>query len=251
MPLCISCRGEYWVPVEEDQTTQPQQTANAQPPWPDEAKPAMGPAAPSPGSGLAQVYDLDDLPPYVCARCQQSNERWHAWANASGFAHFSRFFFRSLPWGWLALSSFTLPALAAWLIDFTPVASERIGVPLAILLIFVNFALLYAVEDSLWRYDLLARVGRGPRPPLALLGVITFVMALICGLIIVFMLEAMGAGGHPSNIPIPMGTPAASTGVPAQESAPLTGRVHRRSARNQKVKPPTPQRLPVSKDCCG
>jgi hypothetical protein len=93
----------------------------------------------------------------------------------------------------LALFSFVLPVIAALAIDFTPVASERIGVPLAILLIFVNFALLYALKDSLWRYDLLARVGRGFRPPMALLGIIFFVMALIFGLVIVFMLEARAA----------------------------------------------------------
>jgi hypothetical protein len=130
---------------------------------------------------------------YICARCRQSNKRWHEWANAGSATHFSRFFLRSLPWGWLAVLSLLLPPFAARFVNFTPVASERIGISLAVLLIFVNVALLYALKESLWRYDLLARVGRGLRPPLALFAIITFVLGLICGLVIVFLLEAREA----------------------------------------------------------
>lgn len=176
MPLCVSCRGEYWAPTEES--------------WEAREQPKGIATSPSPSSGLAKVYDLEDLPPFICARCHQSNERWHRWATASGAAHFSRFFFQSLPWGWLALGSFGLPLLALAAADLiTPVASIRIGIPLAILLIFVNVALLYALKESLWRYDLMARVGRGFRPPLALLAVTAFVLALVFGLAIAFMAE--------------------------------------------------------------
>jgi hypothetical protein len=217
MPLCISCRGEYWLPHEERPTTEPRPSAATASSWreefqADERKEAARAAPPgheggqeagsrtpasdvSPlaASDLAQLYSRPEVPPFVCARCGQSNERWHAWASQSGGVRFSRFFFHSLPWGWLALLSFVLPALAASVVDFTPVASERIGIPLAILLIFVNFALLYALKDSLWQYDLLARVGRGFRPSLALLTVIAFVLALAFGLSLVFMLEARKA----------------------------------------------------------
>jgi hypothetical protein len=165
MPLCVSCRGEYWVPS----------------------------TASSADSGLAQMYGRPELPPYICARCGQSNKRWHEWTTENGSTRFSRFFFHSLPWGWLALISFALPVLAASVVDFTPVASERIGIPLAILLIFVNFALLYALKDSLWQYDHLVRIGRSFRPSLPLLTVITFVLALVFGLALVFMLEARKA----------------------------------------------------------
>jgi hypothetical protein len=213
MPLCVSCRGEYWLPHEERPTTEPRPSAAPTPNWHEEfqaderreaaqaAPPGLeggqeagsrtpaGNVPPPAASDLAQLYSRPEVPAFVCARCGQSNEHWHAWASQRGLVRFSRFFFHSLPWGWLALNSFVLPAVAAVVVDFTPVASERIGIPLSILLIFVNFALLYALKDSLWQYDHLARVGRGFRPSLTLLTVIAFVLALVFGLSLVFMLE--------------------------------------------------------------
>ena len=195
MPLCISCNGEYQIPVQMSQAAAqpPPAPKPSDLPWPkspNEETAEPGPPQAQPLSNLARAYGhTEEVPPFVCARCGESNEQWHRWASASGLAHFSRFFFHSLPWGWLALSSFVLPVLAAWALDFVPVASERVGIPLAILLIFVNFALLYALKYSLWRFDLLARVGRSYRPTMAFLGIATFVVALIFGLVIVFMLE--------------------------------------------------------------
>lgn len=179
MRLCISCRGEYWVPTQGEQTSKAQTVPG--PPT------NTGTAA---TTYMADLYGLQELLPCECARCRQSNERWHWWTNKDGLTRFNRFFLRSLPWGWLGALSFLLPLFAANIIDFTPVASEQVGVPLAVFLIFVNVALLYALKDSLWRYDLLARVTRGFRPPLALLSVITVVLALVLGLVIVFLLEA-------------------------------------------------------------
>jgi hypothetical protein len=213
MPLCVSCRGEYWLPYEERPETEPRTSAATTPTWREEfqaderreaaraaprsqeagSRTPSGNVSPLAASDLAQLYSRPEVPAFVCARCGQSNEAWHAWASQSGLVRFSRFFFHSVPWGWLALISFILPVLAASIVDFTPVASERIGIPLAILLIFVNFALLYALKDSLWQYDHLARVGRGFRPSLALLTVIAFVLALVFGLSLVFMLEARKA----------------------------------------------------------
>ncbi|UCG12284.1 MAG: hypothetical protein JSU72_17580 [Deltaproteobacteria bacterium] len=153
MPVCVSCRGEYEALPRETEEVREQVLA--------------------------------------CTRCGQDNRRWHKWDTASGGAHFERFFLRSIPWGYLALISFLLPLLAVAAADsIVPVASVRIGVPLAILLIFVNVALLYAIKDSLWRYDVLSRVGRGFRPSLVALGVTFFVLALIFGLALVFMMEA-------------------------------------------------------------
>jgi hypothetical protein len=200
MPVCIACQGEYWVPTKEEQEIQ-EQPPSVAPLFPfDELSPfeedqeskelTPTPRPPTPLSELGQLYGRQDLPPFICARCGQSNERWHAWDTAGGGAHFRRFFVESVPWGWLALISIVLPALAAWLADFTPVASERIGIPLALVLIFVNVALLYALRDSLWRYDVLSRVGRGFRPSLATLAVIAFVLALIFGLALAFMVQA-------------------------------------------------------------
>jgi hypothetical protein len=153
MPLCVSCRGEYWLPHEERPTTEPRPSAAPTPTWreefqADEQREAAGAAPPglegsqeagsatpasdgSPlaASDLAQLYSRPEVPTFVCARCGQSNEHWHAWASQSGRVRFSRFFFHSTPWGWLALISFVLPVLAASIVDFTPVASERIGIP--------------------------------------------------------------------------------------------------------------------------
>jgi hypothetical protein len=144
-----------------------------------------------PLSNLAQVYSrTEELPPYICARCGQSNEQWHAWTDESGFKHFNQFFFLSSPWGWLALLSFATPILAFLLLDFSPIASVGIALSLTMVLIFVNVALLYSLKDSLWRYDLVARVGRNFLPQLALLAIITFVLAVVFGLILGFMLEA-------------------------------------------------------------
>ncbi len=215
MPLCVSCRGEYWVPPRDtkksiwqllidlvkmpfselrqaieqllsdtDQTSREERR---------ETETSAENTSSSLSSGLAQMYGRSELPAYICARCGQSNKRWHEWASDNFVAHFCRFFFHSVPWGWLALISFLLPVVAGSIIDFTPVASERIGIRLALLLIFVNVALLHALKDSLWQYDHLARVGRGFRPSLTLLTVITFVLALGFGLALVFMLEARKA----------------------------------------------------------
>lgn len=196
MPLCISCRGEYWVPPDDEQQTQPGTSPPDRAPAPDESQPpdqssSTTGGAPPAAAGLARVYNRKDLPPYICARCGQSNERWHGWATAGGVAHFTRFFLGF--WGVQALVSFALPILAAVAVDFTPVASERIGIPLALVLIFVNVSLLYALRHTLWRYDLLSKAGGGLRPPLALLAITTFVLALVFGLAIVFMLEARAA----------------------------------------------------------
>jgi hypothetical protein len=203
MPLCISCRGEYWVPAEDDQKVKEKPPEAASPSPFDEVVPREEvqeseaatsalemPSAPSPG--LPEAYDLQDLPPFICARCHQNNQRWHEWDTAGGVAHFGRFFLRSIPWGWLALISFLLPLLTIAAADsIVPVASVRIGVPLAVLLIFVNVALLYAIRDSLWRYNVLGRVAHGGfRPSLVTLGVTFFVLALIFGLALVFMMEA-------------------------------------------------------------
>jgi hypothetical protein len=215
MPLCVSCRGEYWVPPRDtkksmwqllidlmkmplsklrqaieqllsdtDQTSREERR---------ETETSAETTSSSLSSALAQMYGRSELPAYICARCGQSNERWHKWASDNFVAHFCRFFFHSVPWGWLALISFLLPVVARSIIDFTPVASERIGIWLALLLIFVNVALLHALKDSLWQYDHLVRVGRGFRPSLTLLTVITFVLALVFGLALVFMLEVRKA----------------------------------------------------------
>jgi len=154
MPLCVSCRGEYQVPTRAGQETAEQ--------------------------------------PFLCTRCGQNNQRWHEWETARFGTHFGRFFFRGIPWGLLALGSFLLPVVALAAADaITPVASVRIGIPLAILLNFVNIALLYALKDSLWRYDVLSQVKRGGfRPPLYAWAVTFFVLALVFGLALVFMIEA-------------------------------------------------------------
>jgi hypothetical protein len=218
MPLCVACRGEYRLPPRETKKTisqllidlmkmffsrwrqaiEQQLLSNADQLSPEErqetrVETSAETTSSSLPSGLVQEYDLSKLPPFICARCGQSNERWHKWTTKGGFARFRRFFFQSAPWGWLALISVVLPVVATAVIDFTPVASKRIGMPLAILLILVNSALLYALKDSLWQYDNLARVGRGFRPSLTLLTVIAFVLALIFGLALVFMLEARKA----------------------------------------------------------
>lgn len=189
MPLCISCRGEYWVPTKESKETETQRPEVTRQPWEDPTTESPSPAE-TEKPPLAQVYGLADLPPYICARCGQSNERWHQWVDRGEGAHFGRFF--GSFWGLQALISVALPILAALAIDFTLIASERIGIPLAILLCLVNIPLLYSLRDSLWRYDLRARVGRGFRPPLFVLAITAFGLALIFGLIIVMMLEVRG-----------------------------------------------------------
>lgn len=195
MPLCVSCRGEYWVPPpgkNQETEEQPPETSvssalddllsNNDEEQPTEEDQESGGQSPN-----------DTTPPYICPRCGVDNQRWHRWETAGGGNRFSRFFFQSIPWGWLAIGSFGLPILAAWAVDFTPVASERIGIPLALLLIFVNVALLYALKNRLWRYEILSGVGRGFRPPLALLAVSAFVLALVFGLALAFMVEAHAA----------------------------------------------------------
>jgi hypothetical protein len=201
MPLCVSCRGEYWAPAEKSQESTAGPPAAAPlspfeqltPRDADQDTEAQAPGDPTPPalSGLARVYGLPELAPYVCARCHQSNERWHEWVNESGIAHFTRFFFLSHPWGLLAITSFGLPFLTLLAAKFIkPVASLNIGIPLALLLIFVNVALLYALKDSLWRYDLFSRVARGFKPTLWMLAVIAFVLAVNFGVAIAFMVEA-------------------------------------------------------------
>jgi hypothetical protein len=94
-------------------------------------------------------------------------------------------------WGLLALNSLLLPAVGIVFPDYVqPVASVRIGVPLAIILCFVIFLFTYALRFSAREYELLRQVRKGWQPTLALMSLLAFNMALVMALAFAFVLEA-------------------------------------------------------------
>ena len=124
-----------------------------------------------------------------CPRCQADNANWDRERTRSGISRAGQFFLRSV-WGILALTSLPLPILAILFLDFQPVASVRIGVPLAIILCFVIFLFTYHLRFSARESELLRQVRTGQPPSLALLALLAFSSALVMALALAFTLEA-------------------------------------------------------------
>jgi lysylphosphatidylglycerol synthetase-like protein (DUF2156 family) len=128
--------------------------------------------------------------PEECPRCGANNENWHIHKNLGSLARFSNFFFGSV-WGLLALVSLVLPLVPALLWDtFNTVVAMRVVVPLAILLCFIVFLFTHALKLSLREYEWLRRIKRGWNPPLSVISLVAFNLALILGLTVVFVLDS-------------------------------------------------------------
>jgi hypothetical protein len=128
--------------------------------------------------------------PEECPRCGANNENWHIHKNLGSLARFSNFFFGSV-WGLLALVSLVLPLVPALLWDtFNTVVAMRVVVPLAILLCFIVFLFTHALKLSLREYEWLRRIKRGWNPPLSVISLVAFTLALILGLAVVFVLDS-------------------------------------------------------------
>ncbi len=124
-----------------------------------------------------------------CSRCEADNRNWERERIRSWICRAGQFFLGSI-WGVLALTSLPLPILAILFLDFQPVASVRIGVPLAIILCFVIFLFTYALRFSAREYELLRQVRTGGPLSLALMALLAFTLALIMALAVAFTLEA-------------------------------------------------------------
>lgn len=128
--------------------------------------------------------------PEECPRCGADNRNWHRHKNLSSLAKFSNFFFGSV-WGLLALNSLVLPLAPALLWDtFNTVVAMRVVVPLAILLCLIIFLFTHALKLSLREYEWLRRVKKGWNPPLSVMALVAFNLALILGLTVVFVLDS-------------------------------------------------------------
>jgi len=124
-----------------------------------------------------------------CSRCGANNENWHIHKNLGSLVRFSDFFFGSV-WGLLALVSLVLPLVPALLWDtFNTVAAMRVVVPLAILLCFIIFLFTHALKLSLREYEWLRRIKKGWNPPLSVISLVAFNLALVLGLSVVFVLD--------------------------------------------------------------
>jgi hypothetical protein len=125
-----------------------------------------------------------------CTKCGVNNESWETERTRSGASRALQFFLGSI-WGLLALSSLVLPAVSIVAYDYIqPVASVRIGVPLAIIVCLVIFLFTYALRFSTREYELLRQVRKGRQPTLALMALLAFTLALVLALAVVFVLEA-------------------------------------------------------------
>ena len=132
--------------------------------------------------------------PEECPRCGADNRNWHRHKNLSSRDRFSNFFFGSV-WGLLALGSLVFPLVPALLWDtFNTVVAMRVVVPLAILLCFIIFLFTHALKLSLREYEWLRRIKKGWNPPLSVISLVAFTLALILGLAVVFVLD--GARTH-------------------------------------------------------
>jgi hypothetical protein len=128
--------------------------------------------------------------PEECPRCGANNENWHIHKNLGSLARFSNFFFGSV-WGLLALVSLVLPLVPALLWDtFNTVVAMRVVVPLAILLCFIVFLFTHALKLSLREYEWLRQIKKGGNPPLSVISLVAFTLALILGLAVVFVLDS-------------------------------------------------------------
>jgi hypothetical protein len=128
--------------------------------------------------------------PEECPRCGADNKKWHEHKNLSSRDRFSNFFFGSV-WGLLALNSLVLPLVPALLWGtFNTVVAMRVVVPLAILLCFIIFLFTHALKLSLREYEWLRRIKKGWNPPLSVIAVVAFTLALILGLAVVFVLDS-------------------------------------------------------------
>jgi hypothetical protein len=132
--------------------------------------------------------------PEECPRCGADNRNWHRHKNLSSLARFGNFF--GSVWGLLALNSLVLPLAPALLWDtFNTVAAMRVVVPLAILLCFIIFLFTHALKLSLREYEWLRRVKKGWNPPLSVISVVAFNLALFLGLTVVFVLDSTRTHG--------------------------------------------------------
>ena len=128
--------------------------------------------------------------PEECPRCGAVNRNWHRHKNLSSLDRFLNFFFGSV-WGLLALNSLALPLVLALLWDtFNTVVAMRVVVPLAILLCFIIFLFTHALKLSLREYEWLRRIKKGWNPPLSVIALVAFNLALILGLTVVFVLDS-------------------------------------------------------------
>jgi hypothetical protein len=133
--------------------------------------------------------------PEECPRCGADNRNWHRHKNLGSLAKFSNFFFGSV-WGLLALNSLVLPLVPAMLWDtFNTVAAMRVVVPLAVLLCFIIFLFTHALKLSLREYEWLRRIKKGWSPPLSVVAVVAFTLALSLALSVVFVLDSKRTHG--------------------------------------------------------
>ena len=124
-----------------------------------------------------------------CVKCGVDNENWEPERTRSWVSKALQFFRGA--WGLLALNSLLLPAVGIVFPDYVqPVASVRIGVPLAIILCFIIFLFTYALRFSAREYELLRHVRKGWQPSLALMALLAFNLALVMALVVAFVLEA-------------------------------------------------------------
>jgi len=65
----------------------------------------------------------------------------------------------------------------------------RVVVPLAVLLCFIVFLFTHALKLSLREYEWLRRIQKGWNPPLSVISLVAFTLALILGLAVVFVLD--------------------------------------------------------------
>jgi hypothetical protein len=132
--------------------------------------------------------EYDEKTPEKCPRCDADNRNWQEHKDYSSRKRFGDFF--GNVWGFLALVSLVLPLATALLWGtFNTVAAMRVVVPLAVLLCFIVFLFTHALKLSLREYEWLRRTKKGWNPPLSVISLIAFTLALILGLAVVFVLD--------------------------------------------------------------
>ena len=133
--------------------------------------------------------EYDEKTPEKCLRCDADNSKWQEHKDDSSWKRFRDFFFGSV-WGFLALVSLGLPLVTILLWGtFNTAAAMRVVVPLAVLLCFIVFLFTHALKLSLREYEWLRRIKKGWNPPLSLISLVAFTLALILGVAVVFVLD--------------------------------------------------------------
>lgn len=160
-----------------------------------------------------RVCEAEYIPGRPCARCKTDNRQWEEELDKKPRVERINDFFANV-WGGFALIIplvFLLVfvgVLSYLLLSDSPIVGNRaklLSYFLAFFMPFIHTLYFYALRFSLWEYEWLRQVRKGRWPPLALLGAVSFEMAIVLAILYVFLniyWGSMPPGAEPWSVGI-------------------------------------------------